>query len=73
MNPKKEIPEEVLDILVPFKGHKPYSCLGDTTVERRIKELTFPQPVRLGPGSRAFRVRDLREWQKDPMNYKAKP
>ena len=70
--PKSELLDEVLDIFVPFSQHKPYSGQSDSTVERKIKLGKFPKPVRLGPASRAFKVRELKEYQQDPMNYQVK-
>ena len=72
MKTDKELIDEVLDILIPFQEHKPYSGQSNSSVERKIKLGQFPKPVRLGPALRAFRVRDLKEYQRDPMNYRAK-
>ncbi|MHC8404279.1 helix-turn-helix transcriptional regulator [Pseudomonas sp. TMB3-21] len=40
--------------------------LGRNTVYRRIKEGTFPQQVRIGPNSVAWRQAAIDKWMKDP-------
>jgi predicted DNA-binding transcriptional regulator AlpA len=72
MKSNKEIWNEVLDQLVPFTELKPYTGLGDSSVERKIKNFTFPQPVRTSSGKRSFRLKELKEWQKDPPSYSSK-
>ena len=72
MKSTQDLLDEVLDTFIPFSHHKPYSGQSDSSVERKIKLRKFPTPVRLGPSLRAFRVRDLKEWPQDPLNYRAK-
>jgi predicted DNA-binding transcriptional regulator AlpA len=38
---------------------------------RKSEAGTFPSPIKISTNIIAFRVRDIREWQKDPANYKA--
>lgn len=33
------------------------------TLWRRVKDGTFPQPLRLGPGVTAWKMSDIRAWQ----------
>ncbi len=42
------------------------------TVWRKAKEGTFPKPLKLSAGVTAWKNSDLLEWEKDPMNFKAK-
>lgn len=39
------------------------------TVWRRVQEGTFPEPVRISPQVTAWRVGDIREWQKCPGDF----
>ncbi len=42
-------------------------CLGISraTIYRKVKEGTFPKPVRLGANSIAFKVEEIRQWMND--------
>jgi predicted DNA-binding transcriptional regulator AlpA len=40
----------------------PIVPVGRSSIWRRIKEGTFPQPVKLGPMTTAWRVEDIRAW-----------
>jgi prophage regulatory protein len=40
-----------------------------STLGREVKGGTFPSPIKISSNIIAFRVRDIREWQKDPANY----
>lgn len=40
-----------------------------STVWRRVKEGTFPQPVRISPQVTAWRVREIRDWLECPGSY----
>lgn len=51
-------------------GITPFS---NSTRHRLIKQQKFPQPKELAPNIKPFRVGDIREWLKDPPNYKAAP
>lgn len=42
---------------------------SNATLYRKIKSGNFPNPEKIGSIS-AWRVRDLREWLKNPTNYK---
>lgn len=46
-------------------GTSEYSGMSRSTVLRRVKDGTFPAPVRLGPGRVAWDVRDLEAWAAD--------
>jgi predicted DNA-binding transcriptional regulator AlpA len=43
------------DHIVPFSA---------PTLWRRVKDGSFPQPVKLSPGVTAWRLRDIQEWQR---------
>ncbi len=42
------------------------------TAWRRVREGTFPQPVRISPQVTAWRVGEIREWLKCPGGFVAK-
>lgn len=46
--------------------------LSPSTGYRRIKDGTFPKPVKVSKGIASIRNSDLLEYSKDPANYKAK-
>ena len=46
----------------------PFSC---ATLYRKIKTGDFPKPIKL-LGISLWRLSEVREWQKDPVGYKAK-
>jgi len=47
--------------------------MSPPTIWRKAnKEGTFPKPVKLSAGVTAWRDSDLAEWEKDPLNYRAK-
>ncbi len=39
------------------------------TAWRRVREGTFPRPVRVSPHVTAWRVGDIRKWLKDPGGF----
>lgn len=39
------------------------------TTWRRVREGTFPRPIRISPQVTAWRVADLREWSKCPSSF----
>jgi predicted DNA-binding transcriptional regulator AlpA len=41
------------------------------TRRRKVEDRTFPSPIKISSNIVAFRVGDIRCWQKDPANYKA--
>lgn len=47
--------------------------ISPASLWRKVKEGSFPKPVKLSAGITAFKNSDLAEWEKDPLNYKAKP
>ena len=44
---------------------------SDSTIWRRVKNSTFPAPVRLSERVTAWRVEDIRKFLADPVNYQA--
>ena len=56
-------PKEVL-IKYPF---------SPATLWRKVEEGTFPKPYKLSKAIAAFKNSELAEWERDPMNYRAKP
>ena len=44
---------------------------SSATLYRKIKSGDFPKPIKISSIS-AWRVSDIREWQKDPVGYKTK-
>ncbi len=42
-----------------------------TTAWRRVREGTFPQPVRVSPQVTAWRVGEIRQWLKSPSEFVA--
>jgi len=49
-----------------------YGMSPPTIWRKANKEGTFPKPVKLSAGVTAWRDSDLAEWEKDPLNYRAK-
>lgn len=47
--------------------------ISPASLWRKVKNGSFPKPVKLSQGITAFRNSDLAEWEKDPLNYTAKP
>jgi prophage regulatory protein len=47
--------------------------ISPASLWRKVKNGSFPKPVKLSQGITAFRNLDLAEWEQDPLNYKAKP
>lgn len=54
-----------------IKSVIPIYSISAATIWRKVKDGTFPKPVKLSAGITAFRNFDLAEWEKDPLNYKA--
>lgn len=50
-----------------------YFGFSPATYWRKVKNLTFPKPIKLSAGITANRNSDLAEYEKDPENYRAKP
>lgn len=46
--------------LVPFSS---------TTLWRMVKRGRFPQPLKISPQITAWRIRDIRDWLKDPSSF----
>lgn len=42
-----------------------------STAWRRIRDGTFPQPIRLSPQITAFRVGEIRQWLRSPATFLA--
>jgi predicted DNA-binding transcriptional regulator AlpA len=47
--------------------------ISPASLWRKVKAGTFPRPIKLSTGITAWRNTDLLEWEKDPLNYRAKP
>lgn len=47
--------------------------ISPASMWRKVKNGSFPKPVKLSAGITAFKNSDLAEWEQDPLNYKAKP
>lgn len=45
--------------------------LSRTELYRRIKSGTFPQPIRIGAQSVAWRSSDINRWLDSPMTFRA--
>ena len=72
-----EIKEKVtLDNHLP-SGYKrmksviPIYGMSAATIWRKVKDGTFPKPVKLSAGVTAWRNDDLLIWEQDPLNYRA--
>jgi prophage regulatory protein len=46
--------------------------ISPATIWRKARQGTFPKPHKLSPGISAWKESQLIEWEKDPLNYKAK-
>ncbi len=44
-------------------------CISHTTLWRLIRNRQFPQPMRVGPGSVAWREDDYEAWAADPEGW----
>lgn len=44
--------------------------LSRSTIYKRIKEGTFPVPLKIGPGSTGWRVADIEAFLAPPADYK---
>ena len=49
-----------------------YAPFSASTLWRKIKDGTFPSPIKLSPAVTAWKVKDLVEWQANPMTYNSK-
>jgi prophage regulatory protein len=49
----------------------PLVPLSRSTLWAKVKEGSFPKPVRLGPRTTAWRAADVLAWAADPENFKA--
>jgi len=59
------------DALLRWATCRPLLPIGRSEVDHRIQEGRFPAPVAVGPRARAFKVRDIRAWLKDPLGWRA--
>jgi predicted DNA-binding transcriptional regulator AlpA len=46
-----------------------YVPFSKPTLWRRVKDGTFPQPIRLSPGVTAWRLSDITAWQTSRPNF----
>ena len=44
-----------------------------TTIWRKVRARTFPQPEKVSPNIVAWRCRSIREWLRNPSSYMAEP
>jgi prophage regulatory protein len=57
--------KELLELnVIPFSA---------TTIWRKIKARTFPQPEKVSSNIVAWRCRSIREWLQNPASYMAEP
>ena len=63
------------DALIRLKDLLEYSVIpfSATTIWRKIKARTFPQPEKVSSNIVAWRCRSIREWLKNPASYMAEP
>lgn len=45
--------------------------MSPASIWRRVAAKTFPQPIRFGARMTAWRVEAVREYLRDPLNYRA--
>lgn len=45
--------------------------ISNASLWRKVKNGTFPKPVKLSAGITAWRDSDLLNWENDPLNYRA--
>ncbi len=50
---------------------KDYVPFGSSTLWRKVKAKQFPAPVKLSERVTAWRLDDVKEWQKNPLNWGA--
>lgn len=48
-------------------------AMSPASIWRRVANRSFPQPIRFGTRMTAWRVEDVREFLRDPLNYRAAP
>jgi len=54
--------ELIINRIVPFTAN---------TLWRKVKQGTFPSPVKVSSAITAFRVGEVREWAANPSEYRA--
>mgnify|MGYP006117429269 CR=1 FL=1 len=59
------------DALIRLKDLLEFNVIpfSSTTIWRKIKARTFPEPEKISANIVAFRCREIREWSRDPSNY----
>jgi prophage regulatory protein len=61
------------DALIRLKDLVAFNVIpfSSTTIWRKIKARTFPEPKKISANIVAFRCGEIREWSRDPPNYVA--
>ena len=61
------------DALIRLKDLMAFKVIpfSSTTLWRKIKSRTFPEPEKISANIVAFRCGEIREWSKDPSKYQA--
>jgi predicted DNA-binding transcriptional regulator AlpA len=54
-----------------IKSVIPIYGMSAATIWRKVKDGTFPKPVKLSAGVTAWKIEDLLAWESDPLNYRA--
>lgn len=54
-----------------IKSVIPIYGMSAATIWRKVKDGTFPKPIKLSAGVTAWRNSDLEKWEQDPLNYGA--
>lgn len=52
------------------KGRIGITGLSEPTIWRRSREGSFPQAVKIGPRTTGWLIADIRQWLKNPKDYK---
>ncbi|KWB61302.1 AlpA family transcriptional regulator [Burkholderia ubonensis] len=63
--------EQIKQALIRRKQVEIETSLSRSTIYQRMKDRTFPQAVRVGARSVAWRREDILAWLADPAGYRA--
>lgn len=53
---------QIINPLLPLKAVTQFTSLSRATVYRRVKDGTFPKPIRIGENRVVWRHEDLEAW-----------
>lgn len=53
---------QIIKPLMPLKAVTQFTSLSRATVYRRVKDGTFPKPIRIGENRVVWRYEDLESW-----------